>query len=325
MKIGLIFSVCFMLGLIPAIAQVQGSVNETNDRQKILDFIKKRPLVMKLVDLNGNGEIEENEVAEARKLRQEWLNKYDANKNGRLDKEEMSKVRDEFLIKRPGIIKRFDSNGDGKIDESEKAAAESLRAEKISRYDTDGDGKLSETERKVFRKEAFIENIKNRPGVMKQIDTDGDGVVSDSEFEKAKEKRTELIKKYDKDGDSRLNQEERKVMRTELIKDRPQLIRKFDANNDGKLDDSEIQAMKDKRDEIRNKWDADKDGKLSDDEKFNIFIENVLKRPGLMKRLDLNNNGIIDPDEKENARKLFLEKRGAGKGKNRWSNTGEGL
>ncbi len=48
------------------------------------------------------------------------------------------------------------------------------------------------------------------------------------------------VKKYDKNGDGKLDQEERAA----LQKDRQdEMLKKYDKNGDGKLDDSERQAM----------------------------------------------------------------------------------
>src|SRR5262245_52195488 len=57
--------------------------------------------------------------------------------------------------------------------------------------------------------------------------------------------QSEILKKYDKNGDGKLDEEERAAAR----KDREQeMLKKYDKNGDGKLDDTERQAM---RDEIR--------------------------------------------------------------------------
>ena len=50
----------------------------------------------------------------------------------------------------PEILALYDTDGDGKLSETEKAAMkadqEARRAELIAKYDTDGDGKLSAAE-----------------------------------------------------------------------------------------------------------------------------------------------------------------------------------
>jgi Ca2+-binding EF-hand superfamily protein len=89
----------------------------------------------------------------------------------------------------PEIIKRFDKDGDGKLNKEEMAAAKAAREERmkaqkeemLKKFDKDGDGKLSEEERK-----AMHEELKKR-----------------------------AIEKFDKDGDGELNEEERAEMRKE--------------------------------------------------------------------------------------------------------------
>ena len=53
--------------------------------------------------------------------------------------------------------------------------------------------------------------------------------------------RSEIFKKYDKNGDGKLDDEERAALR----KDREaEMLKKYDKNGDGKLDDGERQAMR---------------------------------------------------------------------------------
>lgn len=52
------------------------------------------------------------------------------------------------------ILEKYDKNKNGKLDEDEmKAAREARRAEFIKKFDKDGDGKLSEDEQKAARAE----------------------------------------------------------------------------------------------------------------------------------------------------------------------------
>lgn len=110
------------------------------------------------------------------------------------------------------ILKRFDKNGDGKLDENEKAAAKEYNRESaderrnkarkelgkraLSRFDTDGDGKLNDAERAEAVKAA-----EKNPRALKRFDKDGDGKLSDAEksaaleaMAKEREKRAEKSK-----------------------------------------------------------------------------------------------------------------------------------
>ncbi len=64
--------------------------------------------------------------------------------------------------RRAEMLKKYDKNGDGQLDETEKAAAQEERRkereqERLKKYDKNGDGKLDETE-----KEAMREDLKKR-------------------------------------------------------------------------------------------------------------------------------------------------------------------
>jgi len=78
----------------------------------------------------------------------------------------------------PEVIKEFDKDGDGKLNEEERAAAKAAHEKKmLEKFDTDKDGKLSDDERAAAKA--------------------------------AHEK--EMIAKFDKDGDGKLSEEEKKA------------------------------------------------------------------------------------------------------------------
>lgn len=90
------------------------------------------------------------------------------------------------------------------------------------------------------------------PEVFKQYDKDGDGKLSEDERKamradmqgKAKARRTEMLKKYDADGDGKLSEDERKAMREDMEASRKALIEKYDVNKDGKLNPEEMKAAR---------------------------------------------------------------------------------
>ncbi|HAV64414.1 MAG TPA: hypothetical protein DCY13_18855 [Verrucomicrobiales bacterium] len=119
------------------------------------------------------------------------------------------------------IIKKFDTDGDGRLNRTEKRRAdaaieESERREKeawIEKLDKDGDGKVSESEKASAAKEA----AERRQEWIRKHDKDGDGKISEAEKEAAgRAERTEAVKKFDRDGDGRLNEEEGRAARRAL-------------------------------------------------------------------------------------------------------------
>lgn len=124
------------------------------------------------------------------------------------------------------LIKKYDKNGDGKLDEDEKAAAHAAMRKEgaggamdrykqiLMRFDKDGDGKLNDAERAEAEKaRAMIERnggeAKFSAMILKRFDKNGDGRLDDAERAEARKFRDEQIKKFDKDGDGKLNDAER--------------------------------------------------------------------------------------------------------------------
>jgi len=65
----------------------------------------------------------------------------------------------EKILEKPEVIKEFDKDGDGKLNDAEKSTAketfkkrhEEKRAEMIKKFDKDGDGKLNKEEHQAMR------------------------------------------------------------------------------------------------------------------------------------------------------------------------------
>jgi hypothetical protein len=124
---------------------------------------------------------------------------------------------------REQLIKKFDTDGDGKLNDEEKAAALKERggrpggkgaarrgpdgatmAELIKKYDKDGDGKLSDEEKTAAREAAGKKG--GRPGAGAPGGRGG----------------AEALKKYDKDGDGKLSEEEKTAARAGFQGKRPE-------------------------------------------------------------------------------------------------------
>lgn len=79
------------------------------------------------------------------------------------------------------------------------------------------------------------------PEILKKYDKDGDGKLSDEEGKAAREgRRKEMLEKYDADGDGKITGDERKKMDEDR---RSEMIKRFDKDGDGKLSEEERKAM----------------------------------------------------------------------------------
>ena len=78
--------------------------------------------------------------------------------------------------------------------------------------------------------------------------------------------REEMMKKFDKDGDGKLSDEEKAEIRKAMANRKPpaHILEKFDKDGDGKLSDDEKAEM---RQEMMAKFDKDGDGKLNPEER----------------------------------------------------------
>ena len=109
---------------------------------------------------SGSGDIgsmsEESAATPEDRYRQEMIRRFDKNGDGRLDAAELKEAeKARALLEKNGgvdkfrqlVLKRFDKNGDGRLDEAERAEAAKFRAEQIKKFDKDGDGQLNDAEK----------------------------------------------------------------------------------------------------------------------------------------------------------------------------------
>ncbi|MBI2813826.1 MAG: hypothetical protein HYX71_06045 [Opitutae bacterium] len=94
-----------------------------------------------------------------KKNHQELIRRHDKNGDGRLDDAEkaaahaaMRKQGGGGNERRKQILKRFDKDGDGQLDDAEQAEAAKFRAEQVKKFDRDGDGQLNDAERATARR-----------------------------------------------------------------------------------------------------------------------------------------------------------------------------
>ena len=86
--------------------------------------------------------------------RGQMIEKFDTNKDGKLDATEKAAMKTAFQAKRAEMKKemltKFDANKDGKLDDGERAVARDTRMnETFKKLDTDGNGQISLTEFKA--------------------------------------------------------------------------------------------------------------------------------------------------------------------------------
>ena len=186
----------------------------------------------------------EARLREARRRHEEHqarrdIEKFDSNKDGRLDKKENAE-RDKYNTESQKrqyegkkryseLLKKYDRNGDGRLDDGEKAAA-----------------------KESYRQEAMKRAAAAREASKKKIE----------EYHRRKE-----VEKYDKNKDGRLDEEESAALneaRAEQKRRKEEFYRKYDSNRDGKISSEEknvyLQELKKrKEDQDRDKRKGKKD------------------------------------------------------------------
>lgn len=142
-------------------------------------------------------------------------------------------------------------------DEPKKERKPLDRQEIIKKYDKDGDGKLNDEEKQNALKE-FRKGRPDQPNkeeLLKKYDANKNGQLDPEEKEKARKElgaragrsREELLKKFDKDGDGKLSDAEREAARKETRKGAsvpPDVLKKYDADKDGKLSREEMRKAR---------------------------------------------------------------------------------
>ncbi|RMH10913.1 MAG: hypothetical protein D6695_10470 [Planctomycetota bacterium] len=139
---------------------------------------------------------------------------------------------------RQRALQMFDLDGDGILNQAERAEAEAhmrARAEKarerlLEKFDADGDGMLNADERQTAREHFRAERQKLHDELLTKYDIDADGTLSPDERQAARQDmqaqmkawHDALVEKYDADGDGVLNATEREAAEQDgAFDDRP--------------------------------------------------------------------------------------------------------
>ena len=195
------------------------------------------------------------------------------------------------------LIKRFDKNGDGRLDEQERTAARRVRGKKgkgryaeiLKRFDKDGDGRLSEEERGQARR-ARGEGNPQRAGAQRRQDPPRVNVQS-------------LLRRFDKDGDQKLNQEELSALLRSMRRQRGESNRPAGVDRRPAGRDAQNRA---RRDQNRPRRDRPQDAPRPRRPRVD--------REKLIERFDKDGDGRLDDQERSQAREA-LRKQGRRRGK----------
>lgn len=162
-------------------------------------------------------------------------------------------------------MKRFDKDGDGKLDDAERAEAleamkkkggeiqGQLRQFMLRRFDANGDGTLDQAERKTAFAETMKQLEENGPLVKNTVlgfvhqrfDTNGDGSLDGGELAVARAELTKRIIEGVAPSDAPTKPADPVARRKEAEEKRKrELLDRFDADGDGTLDESEREAAK---------------------------------------------------------------------------------
>jgi Ca2+-binding EF-hand superfamily protein len=177
------------------------------------------------------------------------------------------------------LLRRYDKNGDGKIDDDERADAkevvmkeqidrqmarsaalpgglEQFRTQALEMFDKNRDGVMDEQERAAAQKFVNVrdEAALNAAQLAKRFDRNGDGTIDTTEQASiesfvaeiralgASQARSDLLRLYDRNSDGKIDPEEFIEVEKFVrprIESTPVQIRRHDTNQDGRLDEAE--------------------------------------------------------------------------------------
>lgn len=118
----------------------------------------------------------------ARPNREEIMKQFDANGDGQLDQAERQAVREHMQAMRPAGAGGGRGQGGGPGQREGRPGG----GRGLAQFDTDGDGQLNAAEREAAAA-TMREHVVNNPRAMERFDLDGDGALSDDEWNKARD------------------------------------------------------------------------------------------------------------------------------------------
>ena len=119
--------------------------------------------------------------------------------NAQVDPAQRAKMKKCHEQKRASKVKKFDSDGDGKLSEAEREIARSTRkAERLGAYDKDKDGTLSKAEKADFLHDKATEKFET-------IDSNGDAELSLTEAKNSCSPLAFHFDKVDADGNDSIS------------------------------------------------------------------------------------------------------------------------
>lgn len=210
-------------------------------------------------DIDGDGKLSDLEkMAMGMKLRKEWIAEHDLDGDGKMSGAEWERFqRSMFEQTAAGqqLLRQFDLDGDGVLNEQEQAALDAhlqeqeqqRRAEEHARMDTDGDGEVSQEERRAARRQEREFWQSQMAAAENGFDYDGDGELNIEETRDAWDAWAEyqtieaFISRYDTDGDGSIGPPDYDAFLTDYDRKDP----RADVNNDGQINVADINAFRD--------------------------------------------------------------------------------
>jgi Ca2+-binding EF-hand superfamily protein len=206
------------------------------------------PMVAEDMDTATEPPADSSGVCDFSARRQEVLEKYDSDNDGKLSRAELRVLKADLdaetnpRFARMGMRMRrwafwrvrwaFDENGDKTLSTEERTAmvdalearCQRLHQQALEKYDTNHDGKLDDAERQAAREARLAAWQQKRQELLAKYDTNGNGVLELAERSQLREdrmaaaqaRRQALLDQYDTNHDGKLSTEEALPLREEL-------------------------------------------------------------------------------------------------------------